>query len=311
MEMDMRAMTPEERKYAYSQSTQINAMTGCIGHLRADMGSTGDEFYSSWEDHRSDLKTPAFQEEFNEAVNTLRKDLLKSRSRLDRYCTAHPEADFGNGREWGIRADTGQYSYLMRLNPFRGEYNLYCYCYTRDWLDRHMNRARAGIRFITPEYREKFRIPDGDLVRIITGNEVRDRVARYIDGYHVEVGNGRLFHICEFAENLERTGSRVIPLRSSLPEMCYMYLPVEHGIGIVRKGESGYFASDLQVPATVEAAKALVEEANAEKKVSRQQAAAMSAGSMFGWETRAADPASYNEMGIPLRNIGRERGDSR
>lgn len=35
----------------------------------------------------------------------------------------------------------------MRLNPNRGEYNLYCYCYQREWLDNHLQKAEKGIRF--------------------------------------------------------------------------------------------------------------------------------------------------------------------
>ena len=55
--MDFRVLLPEERKYTYSQSQQINMQTGCIGHLRADMDSNGEGFFSSWDDFRKDLKT--------------------------------------------------------------------------------------------------------------------------------------------------------------------------------------------------------------------------------------------------------------
>ena len=41
MEMTIRPMTAQERLYAFTQSQQIMAQTGCIGHLRGDMGSTG------------------------------------------------------------------------------------------------------------------------------------------------------------------------------------------------------------------------------------------------------------------------------
>lgn len=48
-------MTPLERMYSYTQSSQIESQSGCIGHLRADMGSDGKSFFSSWTDHRGDL----------------------------------------------------------------------------------------------------------------------------------------------------------------------------------------------------------------------------------------------------------------
>lgn len=41
MEFTIRPMTMPERMYCYTQSQQIMAQTGCIGHLRGDMGSSG------------------------------------------------------------------------------------------------------------------------------------------------------------------------------------------------------------------------------------------------------------------------------
>lgn len=41
MEMTFRTATKAEQMYCYTQSMQIMAQTGCIGHLRADMGSDG------------------------------------------------------------------------------------------------------------------------------------------------------------------------------------------------------------------------------------------------------------------------------
>ena len=51
-EMTLRPMTAAEQMYSYSQSQQLMSQTGCIGHLRADFGSSGNQFFSSWDDHR-------------------------------------------------------------------------------------------------------------------------------------------------------------------------------------------------------------------------------------------------------------------
>ncbi len=240
--------------------------------------------------------------------------ILESRSLLRDFCYRTPSASFGNEREWGIRVNTQNYAYLMRLNPNKGEYSLYCYCYEREWLDRHLQRARQGIRFITPRYEEMFRIPDGDMIRITTNTgEKVDRTVRFIDETHIEVGasfSNTIYHICEFAEKMEQCGNTVIPFRSSLPESCFVYLPTEHAIGLVQKGEEGWYRTDIPCEATLEENKALVEKLNADKKVSKAQAAAMSAGSMFGWDTKAADPANYNEEGV-LQKKQRDRGDAR
>lgn len=147
MDMTIRAMTPEERNYCYSQSQQISMQTGLIGHLRGDMGSNGKGFFSTFFDFRADLKTEDFKGAFDNVINALRFDenyggVLKDRSALAAYCRRTPESSFGgDGREYGFRVDTEQYSYMLRLNPNRGEYNLYCYCYVRQWLDRHLHHA--------------------------------------------------------------------------------------------------------------------------------------------------------------------------
>lgn len=219
MDFEFRPATKAERMYTYSQSQQISMQTGCIGHLRADMDTNGEGFFSSWDDFRTDLKTQEFKDEFDGVINALREKggILSNRTALMKYCYSTPESAFGNDREFGARADTEAYSYLMRLNPHRGEYNLYCYCYRRDWLDQHLEQAERGIRFIDSHYNEKFRIQDGGTVRVQCSDGTRfDEPCRYIDDYHVEVGR-TLYHICEFAERMEQCGNTVEPLEGLIP----------------------------------------------------------------------------------------------
>ena len=45
MKLEIISMTPQERMYSYSQSSQIEAQTGCIGHLRGDFGRDDNEFW--------------------------------------------------------------------------------------------------------------------------------------------------------------------------------------------------------------------------------------------------------------------------
>jgi len=160
------------------------------------VGESGEALSTTWEDRPGDEKTAEFQTELDSVVKALRFDgqyggILKDRAAMGSYCAGHLESSFNDGLEFAFRADTAGYAYLLRLNPCKSEENLFIYCYRRDWLDRHMEQARKGIRFITPHYQEKFKIPDGDMVRIrrFDGTTI-DRVCRYIDECHLEVGTG-------------------------------------------------------------------------------------------------------------------------
>ena len=312
IEYEKRAMIEAEDKYTFRQSTQISMQTGLIGHLRADMDTDGNGFFSSWFDFREELKTDEFKAEFDDVINSLREegDILHNRRALAKYCYCTPQSRMQEEPGYyGVRVDTGKYAYLLRLNPDRGEYNLYCYCYRRDWLDQHLKDAEKGIRFIDSHYKELFRIPDGGKVKIhYSWNEDQIRTCRYIDDYHVEIGSN-LYHICEFAERMEQNGNTVIPLRSSLPEQCYVYLPTSNEIGIIQKGETGYYKTDLTdgVPGEM---KELADSMNRKLGVAKGQAEAMKAGSMFGWKVPAADPKNYDENGKlikPKRNKDYER----
>ena len=223
MEMTVRPLTSQEISYCYAQSQQLTMQTGSIGYLRADFDSNGKNFYSTWFDHRKELKSDAFKSEFDDVINALRDNpdyggLLKSRSDMSAYCRSNALAFEGSyTTEYGVRVDTDHYSYLLRMNPTKGDYNLYCCCFVKQWLDRHLTNAQRGIRFITPDYKEKFRIADGEKIRIIRSDgEKNDRICRYVDDYHFELGNSMgLFHICEFAEKMEESKAQaVIPLRA-------------------------------------------------------------------------------------------------
>lgn len=312
MDLDMRALTEKEDKYTFSNSMQISMQCGLIGHLRADMDSDGNGFFSSWEDYRKELKTDEFKDEFDKVINSLREegDILYNRKSLAKYCYSSPQAKMNNEQNYyGVRVDTQKYAYLCRLNPNKGEYNLYCYCYIKDWLDKHIRSAEKGIRFITPEYKEKFRISDGEKIRItFSDGEVKDRVCRYIDDSHVEVGDD-LYHICEFAERMEQCGATFIPLRSDLPEVCFSILPSTGDVIIIKHGESGYYRCEYS---TEDKAfnREFANDRNANLGVSKAQIEAMLAGSMYGWDVSAADPKSYDVNGTLLRNT-KDRGDAR
>lgn len=68
--------------------------------------------------------------------------------------------------------------------------------------------VRKEIRFIDSRYHELFRIKDGDAVKITRfDGEVFVKDCRFIDDCHLYIGNDA-YHICEFAELMERNGNK-------------------------------------------------------------------------------------------------------
>ena len=93
--MDYRVLTEAERKYTFSQSQQLSMQTGLIGYLRADFGSNGNEFWTTWNDFRKDLKTDDFKKEFDLVINSYRfgdGEFLSGRSTMSKFCYKHPDA---------------------------------------------------------------------------------------------------------------------------------------------------------------------------------------------------------------------------
>ena len=220
--MEIRALTQPEQKYTYAQSMQLEGQTGCIGHLRGDFAASGYGFYTTWADTREQWKTDEFQSELDDVINALREDkgLLHNRYDMSAYAKKSPESAFkGNYcTEYGFRADTEKHAFLFRCNLSKGDYNFYCYCYVKEWLDKHISRAEQGIRFIDPHYKELFRIPDGGKIIITSAwGEKTELACRYIDETHTEVGSN-LLHICEFAERMERNGATYEPKIEEPPQ---------------------------------------------------------------------------------------------
>ena len=317
MELTFRTATPTEQLYTASQSMQLKGQTGCVGHLRADTGMDAQGFLKKWQTYQLNSDNEEFKREFEVVMNALVSDgqyggFLKSRDAMRDFCQGHPESSFKDGFAFGFRADTAQYSYLIRLNPYKEENTLILYCYRRDSLERHMKQAEKGIRFITPHYEEKFRIADGDMIRIrCPDGRQLDRECRYIDECHVEVGKGwdNLYHICQFAEMMERNGNSVIPLRSSLPAVCYGKVPEKRAIVMFERGFDGYRSASFATKGRT--SQKLVDELNGELGVTKAQAAAMLAGAMRGWADPAADPKNYDEQGQPIKPHRPDRGDAR
>lgn len=311
MELSIRLLCYDECKYTYAQSQQLRGQTGSIGHLRGDFGSSaGFSFYTTWEEHQPHLKTEEFKAEFDEVINTLRSEeygLLRNRPAMNNFARSYPDSSYQKDypNKCGFRVDTEKYAYLIRCNLTRGDYDFYCFCFVREWLDRHMDKAGQDIRFIDSHYKELFRIPDGEQVVITKSSGERlEQSCRYIDEYHLEVGRN-LYHICEFAERMERSGNTYAPKETPLPRECLTTLATTGELVKIDRYRMGYTIRSVQK--TPEENRETADRYNEHYGVTKAQEAAMAAGSMFGWDTPSAKPKSYDENGVLIKQKSKNK----
>jgi hypothetical protein len=111
------------------------------------------------------------------------------------------------------------------------------------------------IRFITSDYEELFQIPDGGAIVVTSGFDGVPRVhtCKYLDEVHFEI-SGECYHICQFAEIMERNGNKCEPqaqIKSvvlSAPEKTFDLSKMKKRIagrivGEFRGGDGRYFVS--------------------------------------------------------------------
>lgn len=79
--------------------------------------------------------------------------------------------------------------------------------------------ADHSIRFINSNYDELFRIPDGGKIKVDFPDRSFVSPCKYIDDYHTEIG-GNVYHICQFAEILERGNGKASPEPEILKEQA-------------------------------------------------------------------------------------------
>ena len=119
-------MKQDQISWMYSSDPEDEAERKCIGHLRGDFGS-GKEFWTSWFDRPTNLKTDAFCKELQDVVNGLRKALLKDLPTMSKQCRNGLSYD----NRFGFCAESAKYAYFLRCIPLRGCYNFYLYCYEK------------------------------------------------------------------------------------------------------------------------------------------------------------------------------------
>ena len=134
-ELVWKPIEADKADWLYSGDSEQDLERGCVGHLRGDFGNSGAEFWTSWFDHRPDLKSTVFHDELQNVVNGLRKEggLLRNFAAMSRGCREGLPCD----DSFGFKAESPHYAYCLRCIPRRGDYNFYLYAYDKDFQREH------------------------------------------------------------------------------------------------------------------------------------------------------------------------------
>lgn len=84
--------------------------------------------------------------------------------------------------------------------------------------------------------------------------------------------------------------------KKNLPDFCYSVNKVSGEIIILKRGEKGYYKTDI-ITKGKEESQEIVNEMNEKLGITKEQKAAMYWGSLFGFNTKGADPKNYDKNG--------------
>lgn len=204
--MELKVATDKERAYTYRLPVSIDVYAGLIGYLRVDYGTDGKSFFNEFNDgpFKEWANENDFRSAFNLFVDNLR-NFLGTLDEMSKFCVNAEWAAFkGNCyTEYAFRKDDDKFVYIMRFIPVKNDYNMYIYCYRKDRFNAYTEKK---VRFITPEYRERFVIPNGGKIKVTySDGKQAALVCYYIDDYHTVIG-GCTYHICEWAERTRDAG---------------------------------------------------------------------------------------------------------
>lgn len=156
-----------EQRFAFTGNDTDAAK--CIGHLRADFGSGGSGFYTTWFDHKNpELKTSEFKLELDMVINELRAGPFKSREAAREF-NANPANTFQHVHPcyrdddncFVYRFNSMRYAYIVRLAPRKGDYDIYVYCYEKSHLDGVLEQDK---KLTVNQWLQKEGVSENDIV---------------------------------------------------------------------------------------------------------------------------------------------------
>ena len=108
----------------FTSKMQEAARVGC---LRGVFGSS--VVSTDWLEGNEALKSPAFDMELRDLVETLQRNgPLKDFQSMRQFCLEHPQARMsGSQTFYAFLIDTQRYRYHLRLFPQKGKFHIFCY----------------------------------------------------------------------------------------------------------------------------------------------------------------------------------------
>lgn len=239
MKFEVKPMTESEQVYAKLQPGEIRMHSGSFGRLIATLNASTidwgeadlrgyDDFIGMAEDLVLYLRT----------APNIKQQLLECRNL--------------------IRVDTDKYSYMVVYSPKSKEFIVYPYIKTL--LDSMIKEAEKGIRFLSSDNEELFRLQDGGglIITHLDGSS-EEYCCRYIDSSHFLLGEA-IYHIRQFAVGMLECGSTYAPKGKQIDtyelyqlfETDYMFRPYKYAKAKITAADyalvyTGMFSSGMSL----------------------------------------------------------------
>ena len=147
----IRPAHPDEAGLFYAQPPGEDERLGTIGHLQMDFGRSGKEFWRiCWPGDVEERNHHAFQTELEAVVATLRKNVLKDRFAMKRFCRRHDGKISGGGTQsYGYIVETEHYRYCLRCCPSSGSSSADLVCYDLDVQRQNVAQEKPPVGRVT------------------------------------------------------------------------------------------------------------------------------------------------------------------
>lgn len=128
----MRPARAHEANMFFARTEIEYEWENCVGYLRMDFGSSGTEFWHTWNPLNNDvLNTEHFKQDFYPMMDLLREGPLQSRKAMCEFTEKNDGVLSGEFKQFGYVIESEGYRYYARFNPIRGDYNGYIYAYKK------------------------------------------------------------------------------------------------------------------------------------------------------------------------------------